>query len=199
MSEKKILSTVTKTLIKNVIRHTDSHNKVVEETDMWRQREKELHRKESRGSSYSFLKDRGVDMRYEFPSSRERRAHMDEEPRGTYWMKELYKAEEADNNRWGHSGYKELYPEHFSRSSSASSEETERKQRDRHKKSKKVKRKKSRKRRHSESDTSNDSEIEREKDDKERDRKKRKKKHKNKEKKKKRKHKKRRHNDDSDS
>jgi hypothetical protein len=66
---------------------------------MWRQREKELGRKESPGSSYSFLKDRGVDMRYEFPASRDRRAHMDEEPRSTYWMKELYKAEEADNNR----------------------------------------------------------------------------------------------------
>ncbi|XP_060568488.1 uncharacterized protein NKAPD1-like [Ruditapes philippinarum] len=195
MSEKKILSTVSKTLIKNVIRHTDSHNKVVEESEMWRQREKELGRKESPGSSYSFLKDRGVDMRYEFPTSRDRRAHMDEEPRSTYWMKELYKAEEADNNRWGHSGYKEMYPEHFSRSNSSSSSEDRRKDekhRDRHRKSKKVKRKKSRKREHSESDTDSESEDER-------DRKKRKKKHKSKEKKKKRKHKKRRHRDDSDS
>ena len=67
---------------------------------MWKQREKELRRKESSGSSYSFLKDRGVDMRYEFPTTRDRRAHMDEEPRSTYWMKELYKAEEADGNRF---------------------------------------------------------------------------------------------------
>lgn len=74
-------------------------SQVVEETDMWRQREKEIKRHDSQGSNYSFLKDRGVDMRYEFPVSRERRAHMDEEPRSTYWMKELYKAEEADNNR----------------------------------------------------------------------------------------------------
>jgi len=29
----------------------------------------------------------------------DRSAHMDEEPRGTYWMNQLYKAEEADGNR----------------------------------------------------------------------------------------------------
>lgn len=66
---------------------------------MWRQREKELQDSDRRGSSYSFLKDRGVDMRYEFQDRQDRHAHMDEEPKNTYWMKELYKAEAADNNR----------------------------------------------------------------------------------------------------
>lgn len=75
---------------------------VVEEADMWKQRQKELGSKESRGSSYSFLKDRGVDMHYEFLDRRDRRAHMDDEPKSTYWMNELYKAEAADKDRCGY-------------------------------------------------------------------------------------------------
>ena len=65
---------------------------------MWKQRKNERKSGGSRGSSYSFLKDRGADMRYEFEDNRDRRAHMDEEPKG-YWMNELYKAEEADKDR----------------------------------------------------------------------------------------------------
>lgn len=66
---------------------------------MWKQRHKELE-KDSQASSYSFLKDRGVDMRYEFPAHMDRRAHMDDEPRSTYWMNKLYKAEEANKDRY---------------------------------------------------------------------------------------------------
>ena len=63
---------------------------------MWLQREREMN---SRKREYTFLKDQRVDMRYEFSDSRSRRAHMDDEPRSNYWMKELYKAEENDSNR----------------------------------------------------------------------------------------------------
>ena len=75
---------------------------MIEETEMWRQRELE---NTSRRPEYSFLKDQRVDMRYEFSDSRSRRAHMDDEPssyyepRSNYWMKQLYKAEENDSNR----------------------------------------------------------------------------------------------------
>ena len=66
---------------------------------MWRQRQQEINRKRP---EYAFLRDQRVDMSYEFSTSRNRRAHMDEEeglPRSNYWMKELYKAEENDSNR----------------------------------------------------------------------------------------------------
>ena len=72
---------------------------------MWRQyrkqRAKSKERKEPvlRERENSFLKDRGADMRHEFSSHRERRAHMDDEPSSTYWMKKLYKAEEKDKDR----------------------------------------------------------------------------------------------------
>ena len=75
---------------------------MIEESEMWQQRDREAKSKNSNSGNgkreYSFLKDQRLDMRYEF-SDKRRRAHMDEEPRGNYWMKELYKAEENDNNR----------------------------------------------------------------------------------------------------
>lgn len=66
---------------------------------MWRQREKEMERSEFRSSTCSFLKDRGADRRYKLPSSRDKRADLDEEPQGSYWTNKLYQAEEADDDR----------------------------------------------------------------------------------------------------
>ncbi|KAL4228932.1 hypothetical protein ACF0H5_011972 [Mactra antiquata] len=219
MTERKIQSTVNKTLLKNVIRHTDSHNKVVEETEMWKQRQREIKNVDSMGSRNSFLKDRGgVDMRYEFSDHRQRRAHMDDEPKSTYWMNELYKAEEADENRWGHSGFKELYPEKFnsdastrgkkrkrshdnsshsprrdystdSDSTSTDNSDRDRKHRDRRKKKEKSKKKRKKKRKQSDSESNHDSDV-----DNDRQKKKRKKKHKLKDRKKKKKRK-RKHSD----
>uniref|UniRef100_A0A1X7SGD7 Uncharacterized protein n=1 Tax=Amphimedon queenslandica TaxID=400682 RepID=A0A1X7SGD7_AMPQE len=37
----------------------------------------------------------------------------EEETSSTYWTRQLMKVEENDPDRWGHSGYKELYPEEF--------------------------------------------------------------------------------------
>ena len=71
---------------------------MVEESEMWRQRSMET---DPRKSGDSFLKDRGLDMKYEFTSRSRCQAHMDDEHKSTYWMKQLYKAEE-DTNRYGY-------------------------------------------------------------------------------------------------
>ncbi|KAK3585075.1 hypothetical protein CHS0354_004261 [Potamilus streckersoni] len=114
-----MLSQGTKTLIKNVIRHTDTHNRMLEEAEMWRQRHIQVHSKnedehESRrsfnkdrrysGESYSYLHDKRADMSREFGSSRKRRAHMDDEETptkstSTFWMRKLHQTEEADPDR----------------------------------------------------------------------------------------------------
>ncbi|XP_052805584.1 uncharacterized protein NKAPD1-like isoform X3 [Mya arenaria] len=96
MSNKSLVSNSSKTLLKNVIRHTDSHNKIIEENEMWRQWKTEQQGPEE--NNPSFLKGQCSDMRYEFPKRRNKRAYMDEEPQSTFWMKELYKTEEADEN-----------------------------------------------------------------------------------------------------
>lgn len=193
-----MVSVVNKTLLKNVIRHTDAHNKVVEEEEMWKQHRKMkepiFQRREN-----SFLKDRGADMRNEFPSRSQRRAHMDDEPSSTYWMKKLYKAEETDKDRWGHSGFKELYPEKFHSSDSSSSEESTKYNHRKRSREREKKKQRSRKRHLSDSESSDSDDS----DSDERQTKKRKKSHKHKEKKKKskkkKKLKKRKYREESDS
>ncbi|XP_062894363.1 NKAP domain containing 1 isoform X2 [Mobula hypostoma] len=74
-----------KVLLRNVIRHTDAHNKIQEESEMWKIREKE--KQASR-------------MRFH----RQRRPS-------------------ASLPGWGHSGYKELYPEEFESESDHSDSE----------------------------------------------------------------------------
>ncbi|XP_070685693.1 uncharacterized protein NKAPD1 [Pempheris klunzingeri] len=101
-----------KTLLRNVIRHTDAHNKIQEEMEMWKMRgwevqmsdHKHLPNTESvRGQMHC---DRVPDR------SRERDSeHEDRETR--YWSRKLYEFEANDPDRWGHSGFKELYPEEF--------------------------------------------------------------------------------------
>ncbi|CAG6001373.1 unnamed protein product, partial [Menidia menidia] len=103
-----------KTLLRNVIRHTDAHNKIQEETEMWKMRGWEIqtsHPKQCpdtdtmRGRMHC---DRGSDQ------LRSRNAvseHDDREAR--YWTRKLYEFEATDPDRWGHGGFKELYPEEF--------------------------------------------------------------------------------------
>ena len=53
------------------------------------------------GPSHNFLQDKRADMGLEFGTSKNRKAHMDEEPeRETYWMRELEKVEQADPDRY---------------------------------------------------------------------------------------------------
>lgn len=107
-----------KTLLRNVIRHTDAHNKIQEEMEMWKMRDWEIqmsHHKHLsdaecvRGRMHC---DRVSDQHKDFSRSRERVSeHDDREAR--YWTRKLYDFEANDPDRWGHSGFKELYPEEF--------------------------------------------------------------------------------------
>ncbi|XP_047607777.1 uncharacterized protein NKAPD1 isoform X2 [Phacochoerus africanus] len=114
-----------KVLLRNVIRHTDAHNKIQEESDMWKIRELEKQMEDAyRGTKRKMLPS---------SSSRMRSDGFDEESQRDYWRpkneisgvldddflkakswnKKLYNYEANMPDRWGHSGYKELYPEEF--------------------------------------------------------------------------------------
>lgn len=106
-----------KTLLRNVIRHTDAHNKIQEEMEMWKMRNWEVHRAHKHLSDTKSLRgqmhcDRVPDQPRDLSRSRERVSqHDDREAR--YWSRKLYEFEAGDPDRWGHSGFKELYPEEF--------------------------------------------------------------------------------------
>ncbi|KAM6933580.1 uncharacterized protein NKAPD1 [Xenentodon cancila] len=107
-----------KTLLRNVIRHTDAHNKIQEEVEMWKMRDWEIQMSHSkhfpetdsvRGHMHC---DRVSDQSRDTSQSRERGSeHNDREAR--YSTRKLYEFEAGDPDRWGHSGFKELYPEEF--------------------------------------------------------------------------------------
>ena len=74
---------------------------IVEESEMWKDyyKMKEFE-KDSRNS---FLQDKRADMRDEFSSRGDKRAHMDDEPetfKSTVCMRKLYKTEEEDPDRF---------------------------------------------------------------------------------------------------
>ncbi|XP_007554435.1 uncharacterized protein NKAPD1 isoform X1 [Poecilia formosa] len=107
-----------KTLLRNVIRHTDAHNKIQEEMEMWKMRDWEIQASDHkhlpnadimRGGMHC---DRVSDHPRNMSAGRERASeHDDREAR--YWTRRLYEFEAGDPDRWGHSGFKELYPEEF--------------------------------------------------------------------------------------
>ncbi|XP_053279439.1 NKAP domain containing 1 [Pleuronectes platessa] len=112
-----------KTLLRNVIRHTDAHNKIQEEQEMWKMRGWQVQRTDPKQSSDTVSSrgqmhcDRGADQTGDLRRSRERVSeHDDREAR--YWTRKLYEFEAKDPDRWGHSGFKELYPEEFKRDKS---------------------------------------------------------------------------------
>ncbi|XP_031729455.1 uncharacterized protein NKAPD1 [Anarrhichthys ocellatus] len=103
-----------KTLLRNVIRHTDAHNKIQEETEMWKMRGWEVHKhlpdtKNARGQMHC---DRVSDQPRDLSRSRERVSEHDDRD-ARYWSRKLYEFKASDPDRWGHSGFKELYPEEF--------------------------------------------------------------------------------------
>ncbi|XP_056139959.1 NKAP domain containing 1 [Lampris incognitus] len=107
-----------KRLLWNVIRHTDAHNKIQEESEMWKMRvwEKQTsHQKQM--PSTEFMRghmhcDRVENYSGEQAQSKDRTSgHDDRDAR--YWSRKLYEFEANDPDRWGHSGFKELYPEEF--------------------------------------------------------------------------------------
>uniref|UniRef100_A0A4W5QAJ2 NKAP domain containing 1 n=1 Tax=Hucho hucho TaxID=62062 RepID=A0A4W5QAJ2_9TELE len=115
---------VGKVLLRNVIRHTDAHNKIQEESEMWKLRGMEKgpstsHRPMPPASnpSRSYMHcDRVEDGSVDRLGDRLRRREHDssqDEREARYWTKKLYDFEANDPDRWGHSGFKELYPEEF--------------------------------------------------------------------------------------
>ncbi|XP_024426700.1 uncharacterized protein NKAPD1 [Desmodus rotundus] len=114
-----------KVLLRNVIRHTDAHNKIQEESDMWKIRELEKQMEDAyRGtkrkmlpSSSSRMRSDGFDEESQRDNWRPRNeisgAMEDDFLKAKSWNKKLYDYEANMPDRWGHSGYKELYPEEF--------------------------------------------------------------------------------------
>ncbi|XP_018598268.1 uncharacterized protein NKAPD1 [Scleropages formosus] len=111
-----------KVLLRNVIRHTDAHNKIQEESEMWKLRDMEKQAQEHsiHGRTYDAHLARGSmhcdRVLEEGPvSARDRLGHVSEreEREARYWTRKLYEFEANDPDRWGHSGFKELYPEEF--------------------------------------------------------------------------------------
>ncbi|XP_058268867.1 NKAP domain containing 1 [Hemibagrus wyckioides] len=113
---------VGKVLLRNVIRHTDAHNKIQEESEMWKLRDMELQTRESK-QSWNTRSSMHCDrhLKESEGSARGRlgeRACLSErdEREARYWTRKLYEFEASDPDRWGHSGFKELYPEEFQQS-----------------------------------------------------------------------------------
>lgn len=128
----KMLPRESKIMLANIIRHTETHNRIIEEEECWKQRSLQ---RENETKEFNYSSDRsGFDMMHKkcrwLLESRnavgQSRAHMDckddvqrhsyegrEESTGTFWMRQLDNFESRDPDRWGHSGYKELYPQDF--------------------------------------------------------------------------------------
>ncbi|XP_005987294.1 NKAP domain containing 1 [Latimeria chalumnae] len=118
-----------KILLRNVIRHTDAHNKIQEESEMWKMRQMEkqsdveIYKGKRKRDSPSFTGSRmrcdGYDDDGNLNNRKPRcladtKGALEQDVReARYWTKKLYQFEADDPDRWGHSGYKELYPEEF--------------------------------------------------------------------------------------
>ncbi|KAL4647486.1 hypothetical protein GN956_G8655 [Arapaima gigas] len=155
-----------KVLLRNVIRHTDAHNKIQEESEMWKLRDIEKQTQEDSFHGRTYLSRLGRPLMQcdrvlgEGPvSAHDRLGHVSErdEREARYWTRKLYEFEASDPDRWGHSGFKELYPEEFQTDGGKECSDNENVQRrkrkgntslessDRHKRSKKSSRKKKKK------------------------------------------------------
>uniref|UniRef100_A0A8C5MVB9 Uncharacterized protein n=1 Tax=Leptobrachium leishanense TaxID=445787 RepID=A0A8C5MVB9_9ANUR len=132
-----------KVLLRNVIRHTDAHNKIQEESEMWKIREMEKHIGDDYGakrrrkspelnrwdhSGYKELypeefDDKKSRMRSDGFDDDGKQAEKAEAAPAVMLRpdvlsiralnKKFYECEAGLPDRWGHSGYKELYPEEF--------------------------------------------------------------------------------------
>ncbi|XP_046849054.1 uncharacterized protein NKAPD1-like [Xenia sp. Carnegie-2017] len=97
---------VNKGLLKNIIKHTDAHNKIQEQNEMWKLWELKKQSQEVKLSS----KHENVKG---YMRSDVNKLSMSAKKESLKWNRLLVEYEETLNDRWGHSGYKELYPEEF--------------------------------------------------------------------------------------
>ncbi|XP_050035541.1 uncharacterized protein NKAPD1-like [Dermacentor andersoni] len=91
-----------KELLRNTISSVDHHNRVLEEQEMWRQWE--LEKGLTMMVSDETLRARQHHTRTPKQSSKRRRSP----------QQPLPAVSSSSQDRWGHSGYRELYPEEFS-------------------------------------------------------------------------------------
>ncbi|KAI5620785.1 hypothetical protein C0J50_19657, partial [Silurus asotus] len=149
-----------KVLLRNVIRHTDAHKKIQEESEMWKLRDMQLHTPSPHESKHSwstsmhcdrYLKESGGSAHGKSACLSER-----EEREARYWTRKLYEFNANDPDRWGHSGFKELYPEEFQESRDAKHKDAQ-KQKKNKKSSKRKKKKKKKKQRTEGSDSESES------------------------------------------
>ncbi|XP_023216767.1 uncharacterized protein NKAPD1-like [Centruroides sculpturatus] len=143
-----------KKLLRNTIRTIDHHNRVLEEQDMWRQWELQQGLTMMVSDDAVHSRSKYLKMDLENHSQRykpEYRESVDLDLQNqdvkslkkmrNYWLNKLVEAEEQDPDRWGHSGYKELYPEEFNKPSSSKSDIDKCCKRKKSKKKKKIKKK----------------------------------------------------------
>ncbi|CAN7944132.1 unnamed protein product [Ixodes pacificus] len=121
-----MFSRAAKDLLRNTISSVDHHNRVLEEQEMWRQWE--LEQGLTMMVSDEAIKAHCAPEEPSPSSGRKRpRSHSSSgdssqgAKRSFHWTRQLAMAKEADPDRWGHSGYKELYPEEFRPSPPSSS------------------------------------------------------------------------------
>lgn len=105
----KMLPKVNKHLLRNTIRSTDFHNRLKEEDDMWRRRESAHNECEV---DHNVRKRGRMDDKCFAPTKRHRTS-LPNIPTDNVYGRKLMELEEKDSTRWGHSGYKELYPDEF--------------------------------------------------------------------------------------
>ncbi|EDO44071.1 predicted protein [Nematostella vectensis] len=122
---------IDKKVLHNYIRSTDAHNKIREEQDMWRLRQAQNTQKSDSLASLAATSKRRGRLHSDDPS--------DSGERNTYWMKQLTEFESSCTDRWGHSGYKELYPEEFASNFTDSDDDSEDEKKKKKKTSKKRK------------------------------------------------------------
>lgn len=148
-----MLSQQSKQMLKNIIRHTDTHNRLEEEKlmwEMWKGKKSKVSDKHSRRKNKLKIEKCGSSSSSDYSStrlptshdvyrgtvnsnSRANRSQMinelhadalwkkntdsDHQGNDFYWTQKLTEYEENAYDRWGHSGYKTLYPEEFEKKS----------------------------------------------------------------------------------
>ncbi|XP_025100227.1 uncharacterized protein NKAPD1-like isoform X1 [Pomacea canaliculata] len=106
-----IFSKTTKLMLRNVLRHTDSHNRVVEEAEMWQQYERQKTTADVGPNNPSFHHDdrwsrdlysgqHKFDRKKRKMQEDRQMPYMDQDnSESTFWMRQLDKAERSDPNR----------------------------------------------------------------------------------------------------
>ncbi|XP_022097571.1 uncharacterized protein C11orf57-like [Acanthaster planci] len=105
-------------LLRNILHHTETHNRLQEEEEMWRSRAKEAFgwkhdpfNPGGRRGRGRWNRNRRVDRLHQMnPDSQGVSDHRNWDGQRN---RDIYRAELGNQERWGHTGFMELYPEEF--------------------------------------------------------------------------------------